>query len=68
MVQGHHNSFLLSASDPEERLDWINAIKMNVQKDPFFSIVQMRKTAATHKPLRDSLNTVEFDNDDDDDD
>lgn len=43
VVQGKHQSYKLSASSPEERDDWIHAIRASITKDPFYDLVSVRK-------------------------
>ncbi|XP_023698463.2 cytohesin-3-like isoform X2 [Paramormyrops kingsleyae] len=43
VVEGKHQSYMISAATAEERDDWIESIRASITKDPFYDLVTVRK-------------------------
>ncbi|KAG7491461.1 hypothetical protein MATL_G00003910 [Megalops atlanticus] len=43
VVEGKHQSYMISASTAEERDNWIQSIRASITKDPFYDLVSVRK-------------------------
>ncbi|KAL2086886.1 hypothetical protein ACEWY4_017945 [Coilia grayii] len=43
VVEGKHQSYMISAATAEERDDWIESIRASITKDPFYDLVSVRK-------------------------
>ncbi|KAH0616924.1 hypothetical protein JD844_028398 [Phrynosoma platyrhinos] len=43
VVEGKHQSYKISAPSPEERDQWIEAIRTSITQDPFYDLVAARK-------------------------
>uniref|UniRef100_G1KS00 Cytohesin 4 n=1 Tax=Anolis carolinensis TaxID=28377 RepID=G1KS00_ANOCA len=49
VVQGKHQSYKISAALPEERDQWIEAIRTSITQDPFYDLVAARKKKIASK-------------------
>ncbi|KAJ8263904.1 hypothetical protein GJAV_G00142910 [Gymnothorax javanicus] len=43
VVEGKHQSYMISAATAEERDHWIQSIRASITKDPFYDLVAVRK-------------------------
>uniref|UniRef100_A0A7M4FQ32 Cytohesin 4 n=1 Tax=Crocodylus porosus TaxID=8502 RepID=A0A7M4FQ32_CROPO len=49
VVEGKHQSYKISAPTPEERNQWIEAIRTSITQDPFYDLVSARKKKIASK-------------------
>uniref|UniRef100_A0A452SFG1 Cytohesin 4 n=1 Tax=Ursus americanus TaxID=9643 RepID=A0A452SFG1_URSAM len=49
VVEGKHESYRISASSPEERDQWIEAIRASITRVPFYDLVSARKKKIANK-------------------
>uniref|UniRef100_A0A8C9T8N7 Cytohesin 4b n=1 Tax=Scleropages formosus TaxID=113540 RepID=A0A8C9T8N7_SCLFO len=43
VVEGKHQSYMISAATAEERDEWIESIRASITRDPFYDLVSVRK-------------------------
>eukprot|EP01103_Thecamoeba_quadrilineata_P021343 TRINITY_DN977_c0_g1_i1.p1 TRINITY_DN977_c0_g1~~TRINITY_DN977_c0_g1_i1.p1 ORF type:complete len:895 (-),score=201.43 TRINITY_DN977_c0_g1_i1:21-2705(-) len=44
VVKGNHSHYIISASSEEEREEWISSITAYINRDPFFELLEQKKT------------------------
>ncbi|XP_012692871.1 cytohesin 4b [Clupea harengus] len=53
VVEGKHQSYMISAGTAEERDDWIESIRASITKDPFYDLVSVRKRKVINQAAQD---------------